>query len=68
MRSPSPTQRTEFTPNRKLYTDEIIEGADLRGEDGIPLLPVVQNHLQQSGNLNEIIIRKGQKRKAGTGV
>ena len=68
MRSPSPTQRTEFTPNRKLYTDEIVEAANLRGEDGIPLLLVVQNHLQQSGNLNEIILRKGRKRKAETGV
>ena len=68
MRSPSPIQRTEFTPNKKLYTDEIVEAADLRDEDGILLLPIVQNPLQQSGDLNGIILREGWKRKAETGV
>ena len=64
----SPTQRTEFTPNRKLYTDEFVEATDLHGEDGIPLLPIVQNHLQRSGNLNGISIREGRKRKAKIGA
>ena len=68
MHFPSPTQRTEFTPNRKLYTNEIVEAADLCSEDGIPLLLVVQNHLQQSGDLNGILLREGRKRKAETVV
>ena len=41
MCSQSPTQRTEFTLNRKLYTNDIIEVVNPHVDGAVPLLPVV---------------------------
>lgn len=68
MRSQSPAQLTEFTPNRKLYKDDTVEAIDLRVEDGIPLLPVVGHHVQQSGDLMGMSIWENRKKNAHPGA
>ena len=64
MRSQSPTQRTEFTPNRKLYTDDIVEAVGPRVNGVVPLLPVVGRPLLQSAELKAMSLSVDRKRKA----
>ena len=64
MRSQSPTERTEFTPNRKLYTDDIVEAVDPHVDGAVPLLPIVGHPLLQSAKLKAMSLNVDQKRKA----
>ena len=64
MRSQSPTQCTEFTPNRKLYTDDIVEAVDPHVDGVVPLLPVVGRPLLQSAELKAMSLSVDRKKKA----